>query len=274
VQASVSVVIPTWNRATTLVAAIESAIGQSLPVLEVLVCDDGSTDCTEQVVASIAANDARVRWIPGARAGRPAIPRNRGILESRGEWLAFLDSDDTWLPDKLAVQMAAAQRLGCDAVCSNALRVASDGGSAPFLDSRAERLTLSDIARVNLIVCSSAVVNRKILQRTGGFPEEPELKAVEDYALWLRVATLTDFAYCAQPLVQYRDDPTASIRSEQALSVSAQRRGVIHSWQVWTQSAGLPLARRFAVHRQAMAERLRLHKARLTENLRKGRAST
>ena len=72
-------VIPTWNRAHTIQRAIESTLRQSLQVLEVLICDDGSSDDTESVVASIAKRDERVRWIVGERAGRPAIPRNRGF---------------------------------------------------------------------------------------------------------------------------------------------------------------------------------------------------
>ena len=91
---SVSVIIPTWNRAHTLPRAIESVLSQSLPILEVLICDDGSTDGTAEAVMAMARQDPRIRWLPGERGGRPAIPRNRGIRESRGEWLAFLDSDD------------------------------------------------------------------------------------------------------------------------------------------------------------------------------------
>jgi len=130
---SVSVVIPTWNRADRLVEAIRSALEQSAPVLEVLICDDGSTDDSAERVATLAAVDPRVRWLPGARGGRPAIPRNRGIAASRGEWLAFLDSDDTWLPGKLEAQLAAARGQGCAAVSSNALRMVDGRDAGPLL---------------------------------------------------------------------------------------------------------------------------------------------
>src|SRR4051794_13419670 len=100
---SVSVIIPTWNRAATLGPAIQSVLNQTYPPREVLVCDDGSTDNSVDVVAQL--DDQRIRWLPGGRGGRPAIPRNRGIGAATGEWLAFLDSDDEWLPDKLERQL-------------------------------------------------------------------------------------------------------------------------------------------------------------------------
>src|SRR5262249_7122187 len=102
-EPSVSVIIPTWNRAATVMAAVESALAQTHAPLEVLVCDDGSSDDSAQRVGALP--DPRVRWLPGPRGGRPAIPRNRGIAAARGEWLAFLDSDDEWLPDKLERQL-------------------------------------------------------------------------------------------------------------------------------------------------------------------------
>ena len=115
-MSNISVVIPTWNRADTIEKAVRSALDQIVLPFEILVCDDGSTDGTEQIVKSIG--DERVKWIPSPHSGRPALPRNRGIRESKGEWLAFLDSDDAWLPDKLEKQLNLAKKMGCRAVCS------------------------------------------------------------------------------------------------------------------------------------------------------------
>src|SRR5690606_38869541 len=101
----ISVIIPTWNRAETLGKAISSALNQTLSPYEVIVCGvDGSPD--QKVVNSI--KDPRVRWIEGGKDGLASIPRNRGIKASKGEWLAFLDSDDEWLPEKLEKQFKRA----------------------------------------------------------------------------------------------------------------------------------------------------------------------
>jgi len=151
---NVSVIIPTWNRANTIERALRSSLAQSASPLEVLVCDDGSTDNTRELVLSIG--DSRARWIDAKRSGRPAIPRNRGIQSSRGEWLAFLDSDDEWLPDKLEKQLAVAEESGCMAVCSNALRfVAAKGDQGPLLSLGKERLTFNDLVDNNRVICSS-----------------------------------------------------------------------------------------------------------------------
>jgi len=210
---SVSVIIPTWNRAATVVPAIESALRQTHAPLEVLVCDDASTDDTEERVRKIA--DPRVRWLPGPRGGRPAIPRNRGITAACGEWLAFLDSDDEWLPDKLRAQMDATRSSGRLASCTNAWRVVSGARQpAPLLDSPPPVVDFRRMVRGNLVVCSSALVHRSVMPKVEGFPEAKLLTAIEDFALWLRVSTLTEFDCLPAPMVVYRDDPAASVRAD------------------------------------------------------------
>src|SRR5271168_3299780 len=97
--ADISVVVPTYNRADLLARAVESALAQTIPVREILIVDDGSTDDTERVAAGFAAP---VRYIRQANGG-VASARNTGIAAAAGEWVAFLDSDDEWVPTKLAV---------------------------------------------------------------------------------------------------------------------------------------------------------------------------
>jgi glycosyltransferase involved in cell wall biosynthesis len=227
----VSVVIPTWNRAELLVKAVRSALAQTIPPLEVLVCDDGSTDDSEKVVSTMG--DTRVRWLAGERGGRPAIPRNRGVRESKGEWIAFLDNDDEWLPDKLEKQLRLAERTGCRAVCSNASRnVPGQGVMGNYLTWDCERITFDDLLRVNQVICSSALVHRSLFEKMMGFPENEVLKALEDYALWLRLATLTDFAFSAEPLLVYHDDTANSIRRE-GVDVWQQRGAVFADFLAW-----------------------------------------
>jgi glycosyltransferase involved in cell wall biosynthesis len=273
VQPGVSVVIPTWNRARTIRQAIDSALQQSLPVLEVLVCDDGSTDDTESIVAHIAERDARVRWVSGGRGGRPAIPRNRGLRERGGEWVAFLDSDDAWLPGKLSVQIEAARTLGTLAVCSNATRVATGGRElGSLLDWHRPRLKFGDLLAVNRVVCSSCVVHGSLLTKTGGFPEEPEFKAIEDYVLWLRVAALTDFAFCEDALVHYWDDPEGSIRGGQTIEPETQRALVFAATTRWLLNGELGAARRASALASVGLARSRLAFADFARHLKHGTA--
>lgn len=124
----VSVVIPAFNVESCIAEAIDSVRGQRRPPDEIIVVDDGSTDGTAAVVAGYAP---AVRYIPQNNAG-PSAARNRGIEEAGGEWIAFLDSDDVWLPDKLAVELDI---LGRNPdlvwVCSNHL-LQFFGEDAPF----------------------------------------------------------------------------------------------------------------------------------------------
>ena len=235
---NVSVIIPTWNREDTVGKAIYSALSQTVPPMEVLVCDDGSTDKTLELVQSI--NDPRVRWIQGIRGGRPAIPRNRGIKESRGEWVAFLDSDDWWLPEKLERQLQLAERLNCMAVCSNAGRFLPDKGIVGnLLMWNNDRVIFDDLLYVNLVICSSAIIHKSIFATVGGFPEHVRFTAIEDYALWLRVATRTDFAFVGEPLLNYCDDPASSLRSKDA-DVFEQRRIVFDNFKEWGKEHNIP----------------------------------
>lgn len=209
----ISVIIPTWNRAETLSKAILSALNQTLPPSEVLICGvDGSPD--QKVVNSI--NDPRVKWIEGGRDGLASIPRNKGIRASKGDWLAFLDSDDEWLPDKLEKQLKHATRMGCDAACSDAIRyIPSQGYVGTVLNGEisGDLISFPLLANNNYVVCSSVLIKKDIVEKCSGFPEDKSLKVGEDYALWLRTATLTDFAFVNEPLLIYRDEPQTSIRA-------------------------------------------------------------
>jgi glycosyltransferase involved in cell wall biosynthesis len=228
---TVSVIMATWNRAATIVAAAESALGQTHAPLEVLVCDDGSTDDSARRIRAIS--DPRVRWLPGPRGGRPAIPRNRGIAAARGEWLAFLDSDDAWLPEKLERQLAAVRATGRQACCTDAWRIFSSLDRRELMQSGSDGVyTFADLLSGNRVICSSALIHRSLLANAEGFPEAEILKALEDYALWLRVACFSGFDHIAAPLVLYRDEPAASVRAE-GLDAEAQRVEVVSDFLAW-----------------------------------------
>lgn len=234
-RSSYTVVIPTWNRERTLARTIYSALSQTVPPLEVLVCDDGSHDSSEAVVREFGRP---VVWCPGDRGGRPAIPRNRGIRESKGEWIAFLDSDDEWLPEKAEKQFSLMERTNCGASCTNAYRLVPDERCVSILlQSQKETLRLPDLLDDNLVVCSSVLLHRSLLEMAVGFPEDKALTALEDYALWLRIATQTPFAFVNEPLIVYLDDPLHSIRKE-GVEQSAQRQTVFGNFQEWAKRYG------------------------------------
>lgn len=260
---TVSVVIPTWNRSVSLERAIRSALSQTYPPLEVLVCNDGSTDDSKEKI--IAIGDKRVRWIDGMHSGRPAIPRNQGIYESMGTWVAFLDDDDEWLPDKLEKQLVLVSRLGCMAVCSNAYRIVPDNriyGS--LLEWSSERIVFNDLVNLNQIICSSTLIKKTLFHTVIGFPEDVHLKAWEDYALWLRIATLTDFAFVNESLLIYRDDVTNSVRNKN-VDVWSLRRAVFSDLKRWVGHHGISSACLRSLRKQRLIDMYRSNRVRFME---------
>ncbi len=232
-MSSVSVIVPTWNRADMIKKAVQSAINQTYPPLEILVCDDGSIDNTEKIINSL--NDPRVIWVKGSHSGSPAITRNRGILKCKGEWIAFLDSDDEWLPKKLQKQIELAYKLGCKAICSNAYRLLPERGIVgTLLTWNKEIIMLDDLLNCNQVICSSVMIHRSLFEKTNGFPEDT--KVIEDYALWLRIAIMSDFAFVNEPLVIYRDDAVNSIRSKVISDELLQRKYIFNDFLNWAKN--------------------------------------
>ena len=231
----VSVIIPTWNRRYIIEKTIRSVLNQTMQDLEILVCDDGSTDETKEIVRKL--NDSRVKWITGRRGGRPAIPRNNGMRQAQGEWLAFLDSDDEWLPEKLEKQLAALEKSGLSAGSTNAQRlIPGEGVVGEYLNIQKEKITFDDLLNVNEIITSSSIIHRSLLEYATGFPEGEEMKAIEDYGFWLRIATKTDFAYLDESLVVYRDDPQNSVRSEDDAKPREQKERVVENFIGWAKN--------------------------------------
>jgi teichuronic acid biosynthesis glycosyltransferase TuaG len=226
----VSVIIPTYNRESTLLRAVNSALQQTYPVHEILICDDGSTDNSKNNIAAL--NDQKIKWIDCGRNGMPAIPRNTGIKAATGDWIAFLDSDDEWLPSKIEKQLNAVEKYNVKAVSTNAFRVVNEQNKGPYFTYKETEITLSGLLSVNLIICSSMLVSKKILEEVSLFPEEKKYKVGEDYSLWMRLSTKINFAYVAEPLLNYNDNPHASIRAGET-DEWAQRGAILSGFREW-----------------------------------------
>jgi glycosyltransferase involved in cell wall biosynthesis len=217
---SVTVVIPAFNRAGTIRAAVESVLSQSYADLELLVVDDGSTDGTMSTLAEIT--DPRLRLLANPGNMGPSAARNTGIQASRGDWVAFQDSDDEWLPDKLAKQMAqiALTGPGCIAAyCGMLIDTPKDGSLGPdgvryYPDAslgKREGNLLEPLLRRSLISTQTLVARRDALLKIGGFDES--LPALEDWDCVLRLARLGTFAFVDEPLVKQYFSPNSITRN-------------------------------------------------------------
>ena len=186
----VSVVIPTYNRAALLREAVASVLAQSYAAFELIVVDDGSTDATAAFLRTARA----VRLVRQDHTGMPGQARNAGARAARGEYLAFLDSDDLWLPHKLAVQVAAAAAAG-DAINHTRERWLRGGRVISQRGQRHRRSgdLFADSLRKCIIGPSTVLLRREVFEATGGFRDDLEI--AEDYELWLRLTARHPVGY-------------------------------------------------------------------------------
>lgn len=241
----VSVVIPTYNRAQLLSRAIVSVLDQTLSNLELIVVDDGSTDNTADVVRSFC--DSRIRYTPLGKNCGGAYARNQGIQLAIGEFIAFLDSDDIWLPEKLEKQIAALRNSNNSQVtvayCSyheeheltqRTISVEADRAGDVF----------DDLLQGWCPPSSASIVKRSELNKVGGFDES--LPSFQDYDLWLRLAEASNqFVAISEPLLikhvhnnhQVSVDPTAKLRGfeifQQRWSATMKHRLGVQSYHRW-----------------------------------------
>ena len=199
----VSVIIPAYNCANTVSCAIDSALCQNVD-LEVLVLNDCSSDHLDDVMATYA-QEPRVRYLKNQENLGASGTRNRGVALAEGEYIAFLDADDCWLPGKLSRQLELLKETGCILCCTAREMMTPDWKSTGRVIPVQERISYKDLLKENSINCSSVVLPTAVARE---FPMEHE-DSHEDYIMWLRILKKYGSA-CGinEPLLQYRISTT------------------------------------------------------------------
>jgi hypothetical protein len=206
-QPGVSIILPTFGRLQYLRSTVASVYCQTMGDWELIVADDGS-DAETRAYLRTLETDSRVRVVWLTHTGIPAIVRNAALREARGEYVAFIDSDDLWAPEKLSRQVAILRsRPGCG-WCYTAISHIDGSGQlltepvfGPWLPCDGavfERLVTGPV----VIRTPSVLVARELVAGAGGFDET--IRSGEDYDLWLRLALVSDVALLDEPLVQVR----------------------------------------------------------------------
>jgi len=215
---NVSVVIPTYNRAEKVRKCVESVLAQSFTDLEIIVVDDGSSDKTEQTLQHAFGDRIRYYFQPNQGV---SVARNKGIEEARGEWIAFLDSDDLWEHGKLEAQLKALQQFGpeCGA-CYTDVRFFNHLETRTMFQLAEDNYRHENAMGVNrevlrllvrpggagMVVClSSLLASREAIITMGGF--DPSLLYSEDSEFMFRLAMHTGFCYVNSPLVLFDRSP-------------------------------------------------------------------
>ena len=179
----VSVIMPAYNCEPYVEIAVRSVIDQSYPHWELLVLDDGSSDATPAIVEALCREDERIRLIPNPTNMGVAKTRNRGLDLCRGQYVAFLDSDDRWHPDKLAVQMARMQQEGAD-ISYTSYAIVNDAGECCKNDFLVpSRITFDALLRQNVLGCSTVMLSEEVARRYRFATDFYH----EDYCLWLDI---------------------------------------------------------------------------------------
>jgi glycosyltransferase involved in cell wall biosynthesis len=247
----VSVVIPTRDRPELLALTLRTALSQEHVNAELIVVDDGSESGTATLVRQLA--DSRIRLLPNT--GPPGVSgaRNRGIAAANGRWIAFLDDDDLWAPNKLAMQIAAATENNAGWVYAGDVTVDADlrvcsGAPPPPPDE-----VVADLRRHNAVPAgaSNVAVRREVLERVGDF--DTALRTSEDWDMWLRLAATGLPACVRRPLVALRTHGAMASRAFAQvltdLEIIADRHGIPvdraghQRWAAWISLQNITRAR-------------------------------
>jgi glycosyltransferase involved in cell wall biosynthesis len=220
----VSVIIPTHNHGRFLGEALDSVLSQTFRDFEVLVVDDGSTDETRALVASYGPR-VRYRFQPH---GGVASARNVGLRETSAPYIAFLDADDTWAPEKLDLQVAYLDAHPHDGVVFTSYMTTDEAGNLltmepkrfPYVQSPFEAMLIWPYGCMHV-----AMVRRTCLQRVGNFDET--LIMAEDWDLWLRLAQHYGVANLNQPLARYRQSLGSTSRGPRRRQAPMMFRRVV-----------------------------------------------
>ncbi len=200
-QPKVSVIIPTYNRVASLTAAVKSVMSQTFQDFELIIVDDASNDSTKDYLEKLAASDSRIKTISNVVSLGGSQSRNEGIYASHGEWLAFLDDDDLWLPEKIAKQLNALAAVPDSVACSANYRVNYPFAMKKIINTP-HAVTMAALLKANILGGASVCMCRAdILKAMGGF--DGKLKSAQDWDVWVRLREVGVIISVPEVLVEY-----------------------------------------------------------------------
>jgi glycosyltransferase involved in cell wall biosynthesis len=204
VKPMISIIIPTYNGGKYICQTIESALNQTFTDVEILVIDDGSDESLSELLAQYSG---RIQYIYKERSG-PAASRNLGIKLSRGAYLAFLDHDDLWHPDKLKIQAGImADNPQCALVYSYPVLIDAEGKKIPNEGPShfpSGSVVLDFLLKNRITTFSAVLVRKSVFDLTGLLDESPEVMTCDDYDMWLRISDVSEVIFAQGDLVYYR----------------------------------------------------------------------
>lgn len=197
----ISIIMAAYNAEKTIGFAVESVLRQTYKNFELLVINDCSTDGTEKIVKEYASKDNRVKLITNPENLGVSLTRLEGLKQAKGNWIAILDSDDAWMPEKLEKQISLQKRLNADVVFTAVTYIASDGKSLNWVLNVPESVNYKKLLKQNIITNSSAITKKDLFEQYYAIGDDMH----EDFAVWLNILKAGYKAYAIdEPLTIYR----------------------------------------------------------------------
>jgi len=215
----ISIITPTYNRATSLPRALESIFDQTFKNWEIIIIDDGSTDTTQEILKKFQEQNKNVICIKHDKNKGVTAARNTGLHEAKGDYIAFLDSDDVWLPQKLEKQLEVFNRSpDIGLVYTGALFINEKGGEQRIKNATVEGYIYEQEIAFNPIGSPSRVmVKREVFEKVGMFDEN--FSVLEDWEMWIRITKTYPVRSINEPLIHYFESADSmSINTEKLIS--------------------------------------------------------
>jgi len=229
-QELVSIIMPNYNSTQFIEESFVSIFNQTYKNWELILVDDYSDDDSIEIIESLTADDKRIILIKLAENSGPAIARNRGIKEAKGRYIAFLDSDDFWHPDKLIKQIFFMQENEIALSYTSYFSIEEESGEIINQINIPQRVDYNELLKQNIIGCLTAVYDTKKLAKV----YMPEIQKRQDFALWLKILKKVPYAYgLNEPLAYYRVRKT-SVSSNKLLAST-------YNWKLYREIENLPL---------------------------------
>ena len=201
----VSIIMPSYNTAPYIRNTIQSVLEQTYQNWELIIVDDCSEDNTDDVVAAI--KDDRIKYFHNDRHSGAAVSRNRALREAKGRWMAFLDSDDLWMPEKLEKQISFMESNGYSFSYTKYQELDVDGNSTGVIITGPKKVTGTGMFNYCWPGCLTVMSDRNVI----GLIQIEDIKKNNDYAMWLKVCRKADCYLLEENLGKYRKGRTGSV---------------------------------------------------------------
>lgn len=210
----VSIIMPSYNTGSFIGKSIKSVLAQTYENWELIIVDDCSTDKTDEIVKPFL-KDSRIRYLKNDRNSGAALSRNRALREAKGKWIAFLDSDDLWFPEKLKKQISFMKENVCHFTYTNYIEIDESGKENGVMVTGPKKITKTGMFNYCWPGCLTVMYDAEVV----GLIQIADIKKNNDYAMWLKVCRKSDCYLLDEVLAEYRRGRTGSISTHNYISL-------------------------------------------------------